>query len=135
MAMKRTSLNLEPEHYNAIQEMAKERNVPAAHLIREACEVLMGVSILTEYDNETVNMLRHVYPRMHFAEIVRELMFQWRIKQEGSNTKDQRLVTVVAMLAELQEAGRESKEILVQIRAALGTTTTTTTTEKTVQEG
>lgn len=133
MAMVRTSLNLETEHYNAIQEMAKTRNVPAARLIREACEVLMGVSLLTEYDNETVNMLRSVYPRMHFAEIVRELMFQWRVKQEGSNTKDQRLATVVAMLEDLQASDRESREILVQIREALGATTTTT--EKTVQEG
>lgn len=127
MAMVRTSLNLEQEHYSAIQEMAKARNIPAAQLIRQACEVLMGVGMLTEYDNETVNMLRLVYPRMHFAEIVRELMFQWRIKHEGSNTKDQRLVTVVAMLEELQESDRESKAILVQIREALTTTTTTTT--------
>lgn len=135
MAMKRTSLNLEEEHYQAIQEMARERNVPAAHLIREACEVVMGVSLLTEYDLATVERLRQVYPRMHFSEIIRELMFQWRIKQEGKDTKDQRLSTVVAMLEDLQASDRESRAILVQIREALGATTTTTTTGKTVQEG
>jgi hypothetical protein len=135
MAMKRTSLYLEEDHYAAIQAMAKEQNVPAARMIREACEVVMGVSLLTSYDLATVERLRQVYPRMHFAEIVRELMFQWRIKHEGKDTKDQRLSTVVEMLEDLKASDRESREILVQIREALGTTTTTTTTEKTVPEG
>lgn len=125
MAKVRTTINFDETDYEAIKAMAEDRGYSAAQLIREGCEVLLALREVTAYDNETIAMLREKYPRMSLQEIVRELMFQWRLRSEGGNSKDNHLVALKADVAAIAEGQVEDRALLTEIHRVVTTTTTT----------
>lgn len=103
MTLSKTTIRLDDELRAQIRELAESRNVSESQIIREGVEVVLGLTLVTQYDLGTIAMLRQKYPRMQFAEIVRELMFRARLREEGGKSKDSVLDEVLATVKRIDE--------------------------------
>lgn len=70
----------------------------------------------TEWDEETFQMLQETYPHKKDAEILRELMFQWRLKQENNDTEDGKLSIIIHLVNDLAEQVAELKKEVAELK-------------------
>jgi polyhydroxyalkanoate synthesis regulator phasin len=73
----------------------------------------------TEWDEETFGMLQQTYPHKKDADILRELMFQWRLRHENNDTKEDKLTMIVHLVNELAEEVGKLREEVTELRREL----------------
>lgn len=70
----------------------------------------------TEWDEETFGMLQRTYPHKKDADIFRELMFQWRLRQENHDTKEAKLAMLVHLVNSLAEEVASLRQEVTELR-------------------
>ena len=73
----------------------------------------------TEWDEETFRLLQETYPHKKDADILRELMFQWRLKHDNNDTKDGKLSALIEKVDGLSHAIEELREEIVEIKLSM----------------
>lgn len=73
----------------------------------------------TEWDEETFAMLQKTYPHKKDAEILRELMFQWRLRFESNDTKDAKLTMLVHLVNDLADKVEALQKEVAELKQKL----------------
>jgi hypothetical protein len=74
---------------------------------------------MTDWDEETFTMLQATYPHKKDVDILRELMFQWRLKHENNDTKDGKLSIIIHLVNDLAEQVAELKKEVAELKQAI----------------
>jgi hypothetical protein len=83
--MKRLHTYLTDAQHQELTDRAQESGQTVAELIREALDWYLS---LTDYSQETMDMLLAVHPEMTPHQIVTWLMFRWRLSHEGKDYRN-----------------------------------------------
>jgi hypothetical protein len=95
--MKKLHTYLTDEQHQELTARARESGRTVADLIRQALDWYLS---LTDYSQETMDMLQEVHPEMTPFQIVTWLQFRWRLEHEGKDHRNGN-GQVIAMLEEI----------------------------------
>jgi hypothetical protein len=98
MSSRPTTLRWTKAQEEAIIEIANRLGIPQSNVLRNALDWYLA---LTDYNQETMEMLRRVHPDMTPNGIIAWLMFQWRTKYEGKNGREEKMDRVEEKLDRL----------------------------------
>ena len=88
MSSRPTTLRWTKAQEEAILEISRQTGIPQSNVLRNALDWYLA---LTDYNQETMEMLRRVHPDMTPNGIIAWLMFQWRTKYEGKNGREEKM--------------------------------------------